>query len=50
MSHAHQLYKYDGEPTLFPPRALSHDRIQGVNMREIEDRAHWGPKSKAIKA
>ena len=37
-------------PHCFRLGAASHDRLQGVPMREIEDRGRWGPKSKAIEA
>ena len=37
-------------PHSFRLGAASNDRLQGVNLREIEDRGRWGPKSKAIEA
>ena len=37
-------------PHSFRLGAASNDRLQGVNMHEIEDRGCWGPKSKAIEA
>ena len=37
-------------PHSFRLGAASEDRLRGVDMREIEDRGRWGPKSKAIQA
>ena len=37
-------------PHSFRLGAASEDRLRGVNMREIEDRGRWGPKSKAVEA
>ena len=37
-------------PHCFRLGAASHDRLIGLNMRDIEDKGRWGPKSKAIEA
>ena len=37
-------------PHCFRLGAASHDRLIGLNMRDIEDKGRWGTKSKAIEA